>query len=90
LTPQLDTIITEVTSVKRLSLRVDPLSKHLPLTNWTYGDTGFTVAKLAILMWRYRYLYDKDENMEFFKTTANLSYGQKCCDHTNLHSDLRL
>ena len=53
LTPQLDTIIIEVSSVKGLSLRSNPLrlyeAKHLLLTNWAYGTQDFTLAKLAIL-----------------------------------------
>ena len=57
LTSQLDTVIIEVSSVKGLSLRGNTLrlysAKHLPLINWTYGDT---LAKLAILTWRYLYL----------------------------------
>ena len=44
LTPQLDTVIIEVSSVKGLSLRGNTLriywAKHLPLMNWPYGDTG--------------------------------------------------
>ena len=46
LTPQLDTVITEVSTVKGLSLRGNILriywAKHLPLMNWPYmhGDTG--------------------------------------------------
>ena len=54
LTPQLDTEIIEVSLVKGLSLRANPLrlysAKHLPLMNWTYGDTD----------------KDEDENMQFF------------------------
>ena len=45
LTPQLDTVIIEV---KGLSLSNNPLrlyrAKHLPLMNWTYGDTGFYIG----------------------------------------------
>ena len=48
LAPLLDTIIIEVSSVKELSLRGNPLrlyeAKHLLLTNWTYGDTGFYIG----------------------------------------------
>ena len=47
LTPQLDTVIVVVSSVKGLNLRVNPLrlykAKHLPLMNWTYGDTGLYI-----------------------------------------------
>ena len=49
----------------------------------------FTLAKLAILTWRYLYLL----KMTSFLTTANLSYDQKCwhfSNHTKLHSDLQL
>ena len=45
LIPQLGTVIIEISSVKGLSLRDNPLRlyriKHLRLMNWTYGDTGF-------------------------------------------------
>ena len=45
LTPQLDTVVIEVSSVKGLSLRDNPLrlyrAKQLPLT---YGDTGFYIG----------------------------------------------
>jgi len=47
LTPQLDTVINEVSSVKGLSLRGNPLrlyrDKHLPLMNWM-GDTTFYIG----------------------------------------------
>ena len=47
LTPQLDTVIIEVSSVKGLSLRGNTLrlcgAKHLPM-NWPYGDTGFYIG----------------------------------------------
>ena len=45
LTPHLDTVIIEVSSVKALSLRGNPWrlykAKHLPSQNGTYGDTRF-------------------------------------------------
>ena len=45
LTPQLDTVIIEESSVKALSLRGNPWrlyhAKHLPPRNGTHGDTGF-------------------------------------------------
>jgi len=48
LTPQRDTVIIEVSSVKGLSLRGNPLrlyrAKHLPLMNWTYSDTEFYIG----------------------------------------------
>jgi len=48
LTPQLDTVIIEVSSVKELSLRDNPLRlyrvKHLLLINWTYGHTGLYIG----------------------------------------------
>ena len=48
LTPQLDTVIIEVSSVKGLSLRGNTLrlyrAKHLPLINWTYDDTGLYIG----------------------------------------------
>ena len=48
LTPQLDTVIIQVSSVKGLSLRNNTLklyrAKHLSLMNWTYGDTGFYIS----------------------------------------------
>ena len=37
--------------------------------------------------------FAKDENMEFFQTTANLSYDQKCSPFSNLTNvshDLKL
>ena len=47
-TPQRDTVIIEVSSVKGLSLRGNPLrlyrAKHLPLMNWTYSDTEFYIG----------------------------------------------
>ena len=61
LTPQLDTAIMEVSSVKELSLRGNPLrlyrAKHLPLMNWTYGDTEFYSGQTSYLnmkvLWEY-------------------------------------
>jgi len=48
LTPHLDTVIFEVSSVKELSLRGNTLrlywAKHFPLMNWTYGDTGLYIG----------------------------------------------
>ena len=48
MTPQLDTVMIEVSSLKGLSLRGNTLklyrAKHLPLMNWPYG------VKLAILI----------------------------------------
>ena len=68
-------------SVKALSLRGDPwrLNKgeHSPSWNGTYGDTGFTVPKLAILTSIKVRTFAKDE-MYDLKTTANLIYDQKC------------
>ena len=50
LTPQLDTVIIEV---KGLSLRGNTLRlyrvKHLPLMNWTYGDTGLYIGQTSCL-----------------------------------------
>ena len=51
----------------------------------------FTLAKLGILTWRYLYLL-KINICEFLKTTANLSYDQKCypfCDLTNVSHNLK-
>jgi len=48
LTPQLDTVIIEVSSVKGVSLRGNTLRlyrvKHLLLMNWPYGDTGLYIG----------------------------------------------
>ena len=64
LTPQLDTVIIEVSSVKGLSLRGNTLrlyrAKHLPLMNWC------TLAKLGILTWKYSHLL-KMRIWNFFK-----------------------
>ena len=57
LTPRLKLLaIIEVATLQVLSLKASPWwlyrAEYLPSTNWTYIDTGFTVAKLAILTWR--------------------------------------
>ena len=48
LTPQLDTVIIEVSSVQGLSLRGNTLrlyrAKHLQLIKWTHGDTGLYIG----------------------------------------------
>jgi len=48
LTPQLDTVIIEVSSVKGLSLRGSTFrlyrAKQLPLMNWPYGNTGLYIG----------------------------------------------
>ena len=59
LIPQLETVIIKVSTVQALRLR--PNSRRLHRTkhlNWTYGDTGFKVVKLAILIWRYLHLLE--------------------------------
>ena len=95
LTPQLDTIIIQVSSVKGLSLRGNPLrlyrAKHLPWIGHTQCTVtqDFTMAKLTILTWRYLYLL----KMRICETTDNLGYDQKCSpfsDHTNVSHDLQL
>ena len=67
LIPQLDIVIIEVSSVKGLSLRGNPLqlyrAKHLPLMNWTYGDTGFYNGQTSYLNMK---VFAEDENMRFF------------------------
>ena len=69
LTPQLDTVIIEVSSVKGLSLRGNALrlckAKHLPLMNWTYGDTRFYSGKTSYLNVKVL-IFAKDDNMQFF------------------------
>ena len=53
LTPKLHTVVIELFMVKALRLRGNPWrpyrAKYLPSRNWTCGDKGFTVTKLAIL-----------------------------------------
>ena len=45
MTPQLEVVIIEVSTVQALTLRANPQrlhrAKHLQSTNWTYGNTGF-------------------------------------------------
>ena len=80
MTPQLDTVIIEVRSAQGLSLRGYPLglyrAKHLPLMNWTYSDTGFYSGQTSYLNLKVLTLA-KDENVRYFLTTANLTYGAK-------------
>ena len=68
------TVITEVSSVKGLSLRGNTLrlyrAKHLPLMNWIYGDAGFYSGQTSYLNMKVL-IY-----ANFFFNTANLSYGQ--------------
>jgi len=67
--PQLDTVIIEVSSVKGLSMRGNPLwlyrAKHLPLKNLTYGDTGFYSGQTSYLNVKVLVIA-KNENMRFF------------------------
>ena len=68
LTPQLDTVIIEESSVKVLSLRGNPWrlyrAKHFPSWNGTYGDTGFYSAQTTHL--RMKVLtFAKNENIWF-------------------------
>ena len=69
LTPQLDTVIIEVFSVKALRLRGNPWrlyrAKHLPSRNGTYGDTGFYSARTRYLKMKVL-TFAKDENMQIF------------------------
>ena len=62
-----------------------------PPQKWPIVTQEFTMTKLAILAWRYLYLQNLGICNSFL-TTANLSYGQKCCpfgDHTNVTHDLQ-
>ena len=69
LTPQLDTVIIEESSVKALSLRGNPWrlcrAKHLPSQNGTYGDTGFYSAQTTYLSMKVL-TFAKNENIRFF------------------------
>ena len=69
LTPQLDTVIIEESSVKVLSLRGNPWrlyrAKHLPSQNGTYGDTGFYSGQSSYLDMKVL-TFAKNENMQFF------------------------
>ena len=53
LTPQVDTVVIEVSSVKALRLRGNLRrlyrAKHLPSQNWTYGYTGFYSGQTSYL-----------------------------------------
>ena len=73
MTPQLDTVVIEVSSVKVLRLRGNPRriyrAKHLPLQNLTYGDTGFYSGQTSYLSMKV-FTFVKNEKI---KTTADLS-----------------
>ena len=78
MTPQLDTVIIEVSSLRGLSQRGTGQNIILSLMNWTYM-TGFYSGQSSYLNVKVLLIFAKDENMHFFfKTTANLIYGQKC------------
>ena len=65
----LDTVIIEVSLVKELSLRGNTLriyrAKHLPLINWTYGDTGLYIGYTSYFNMKV-FVFAKDENTQFF------------------------
>ena len=67
LTPQLETVITEVSTVQALRSRANPPQLHgaihLPSINWTYGDIGFYSGQTSKLDMK---VIAKDENMQFF------------------------
>ena len=66
LTPQLETVFIEVSTVQALRLRANPLrfhgAIHLPSMNWTYGDIGFYSGQTSKLDTK---VCVKDENMQF-------------------------
>ena len=68
LIPQLYTVIIKVSSVKGLSLRGNTLriyrAKHLPLINWTYGDTGLYIGYTRYFNMKV-FVFAKDENTQF-------------------------
>ena len=87
LTPQLETVIIEISTVQVLRSRANPRrlygAIHLPSRNWTYSDTGFYSGQTSCLNMKV-FTFAKDE--DFSNTPANLSYDQKCwhfSDHTN-------
>ena len=63
MTPQLDTVIVEVSSVKVLSLRGNPWRPyraiHLPLQNGTYDDTGFYSDQTSYLSMKVKFAKDE-------------------------------
>ena len=70
LTPQLDTVIIGVSSFNALRLRAHPRrwfhrTKHLPSTNWTFGDIGSYSGQTSYLSVKVL-TFPKDENMRFF------------------------
>ena len=69
LIPQLDTVITELSAVKGLSLRGNTLriyrAKHLPLISWTYGDTGLYIGYTSYISMKVL-VFAKNENIQFF------------------------
>ena len=46
------------------------------IMKWVYGDTGFYSAQTTYLSMKVL-TFAKNENIQFFLTTANLSYDQK-------------
>ena len=68
LTPQLETVIIEVSTVQALRLRANPQllhgAIHLPSRNGTYGDTGFYNAQTSYLNMEV-VTFAKDENIRF-------------------------
>ena len=58
---QLDTGIIEVLRGNTLRLY---RAKHLPLMNWTYGDTGFYIGWTSYLNMNIL-IFAKDEGMQF-------------------------
>ena len=87
LTPQLDTVVIEISLVKALrlrgNLRRSYMTRCLPSWNGTYGDTGFYSGQTSYLALK---VLVKMRICDSFLTTANLSYNPKCwhfSDHTN-------
>ena len=90
--PQLDTVIIEVSSVKGLSLRGNTLrlyrAQHLPLMNWTYGDTRIYSGQSSYLNMKIL-TFAKEKNMRFFFKPL-LAWVMIKSDHTNVSHDLQL
>ena len=70
LTPQLEAVIIEVSTVQVLrsgaNLRYMHRVKHLPSMIWTYGDTGFYSAQTCYFNLKVL-TFAKDENVQFIK-----------------------
>ena len=82
LTPQVEAVIAEVSTVQALRLRAYPRqfhgAKHLQLMNWTYGDTGFYSSQTTYLSMKVIVLHIFSLKIEVFLNYCWPELWPKC------------